>query len=267
MQFLTESHQKDAELIVRRPGSSHPLHFTLSPQLIDAPSVDRAYMLSPGIGYIRIASFDPKTANLFKDAIEKLGGANLKGLVLDLRNNTGGVVQTALESAAFFLKPGQRLLTAHGRSLEGQQEMDVPKNATPYTFPLAVLVNEKTASAAEIVTGALQDHDRATIVGETTYGKGLVQSVMPLSEERAIALTTAFYYTPSGRSIQKPLREGRSAIRFARTLLNRQRAQGAWRRRHSSRRDSHARPAQPAEGRARSERRHHVIRHRIHAET
>jgi carboxyl-terminal processing protease len=208
VQYLGESHQKQAELLVRRPGSVRPLKFTLSPELIDAPSVDRAFLLQPGIGYVRVASFDPQTAKLLKDAIEKLGGPKLKGLVLDLRNNTGGVVQTALLSASYFLKPGQRILTAHGRSLEGKQEMDVPKNAVPYSFPLAVLVNEKTASAAEIVTGAMQDHDRATIVGVTTYGKGLVQSVLPLSGNTAMALTTAFYYTPSGRSIQKPLREG-----------------------------------------------------------
>jgi carboxyl-terminal processing protease len=208
VQFLGESHQKRADLLVRRPGSVRPLRFTLDPELIDAPSVDRAFLLEPGIGYIRVASFDPKTAKLLKDSIEKLGGANLKGLVLDLRNNGGGVVETAMESAGYFLKPGQRILTAHGRVVDAGQEVDVPKTATPYGFPLAVLVNEKTASAAEIVTGALQDHDRATIVGVPTYGKGLVQSVMTLSGNTGMALTTAFYYTPSGRSIQKPLREG-----------------------------------------------------------
>jgi carboxyl-terminal processing protease len=208
VQFLGESHQKQADLVVRRPGSVRPLRFTLNPELIDAPSVDRAFLLQPGIGYVRVASFDPKTAKLLKDDIEKLGGASLKGLVLDLRNNTGGVVQTAMASASYFLQPGQRILTAHGRSVRGNDEVDVPKNASPYSFPLAVLVNEKTASAAEIVTGALQDHDRATIVGVPTYGKGLVQSVMPLSDNTGMALTTAFYYTPSGRSIQRPLREG-----------------------------------------------------------
>jgi len=208
VQFLGEAHQQRAELLVRRPGSVQPLRFTLDPAFIDAPSVDRAFLLKPGIGYIRVASFDPRTALLLKQDIEKLGGAQLHGLVLDLRNNTGGVVETALESASFFLKPGQRILTAKGRSVTGNQEVDVPKNATPYQFPLAVLVNEKTASAAEIVTGSLQDHDRATVVGVPTYGKGLVQSVIPLSGGTAMALTTAFYYTPSGRSIQKPLREG-----------------------------------------------------------
>jgi carboxyl-terminal processing protease len=208
IQFLGESHQQRAELLVRRPGSVRPLRFDLDPELIDAPSVDRAFLLQPGIGYVRVASFDPQTAKLLKDSIEKLGGGNLKGLVLDLRNNGGGVVQTAMACASYFLKPGQRILTARGRSVQGNDEVDTPKNADPYSFPLAVLVNEKTASAAEIVTGALQDHDRATVVGVPTYGKGLVQSVMPLSNNTAMALTTAFYYTPSGRSIQRPLHTG-----------------------------------------------------------
>jgi carboxyl-terminal processing protease len=104
-----------------------------------------------------------------------------------------------------FLKPGQRILTAKGRTGE-PQVADVPKDAKPYAFKLAVLINGKTASASEILAGALQDHDRAVIVGEPSYGKGLVQSVMPLAEGTGLAITTAFYYTPSGRSIQKPLR-------------------------------------------------------------
>jgi len=208
VQFLGESHQRRAELLVRRPGSVRPLRFVLDPELMDAPSVDRVFLLQSGIGYIRVASFDPKTAAMLKDAIEKLGGSKLRGLVLDLRNNGGGVVQTAMACASYFLKPGQRILTARGRSVKGNDEVDVPKDAVPYSFPLAVLVNERTASAAEIVTGALQDHDRATIVGVPTYGKGLVQSVMPLTDNTAMALTTAFYYTPSGRSIQRPLHTG-----------------------------------------------------------
>jgi carboxyl-terminal processing protease len=104
-----------------------------------------------------------------------------------------------------FLQPGQRILTAKGRFGE-PQTADVSNAAQPYRFRLAVVINNKTASASEILTGALQDHDRATIVGETSYGKGLVQSVLPLSNNTGLALTTAFYYTPSGRSIQRPLR-------------------------------------------------------------
>jgi carboxyl-terminal processing protease len=109
-----------------------------------------------------------------------------------------------METAALFLKPGARIVTVRGRSVAEKAE-EVPAGATPYEFPMAVLVNDKTASASEIVSGALQDHDRAAIVGEGTFGKGLVQSVYPLSQGTGLALTTALYYTPSGRSIQKPL--------------------------------------------------------------
>jgi carboxyl-terminal processing protease len=209
--FLSEARQHQAQIIVRRPTNVRPLQFILDPALVDAPSVDRAYMLRPGVGYVRITGFDPQTAKLLKDAIEKLGGAKLRGLVLDLRDNGGGVVQAALEAASYFLQPGQRILSVKGRSIEDQQ-VDVPKNAAPYTFRLAVLVNEKTASASEILSGALQDHDRATIVGVPSFGKGLVQNVLTLSGNTALALTTAFYYTPSGRSIQKPLPSGQLAV-------------------------------------------------------
>ena len=205
VQLLTEARQRQVRLDVRRPGNARLLQFVLTPEFMEAPSVDRAFLLDDNVGYVRVANFDPQTGKLLKEAIEKLGGSKLSGLVLDLRNNPGGVVGAALESASLFLKPGQKILSVRGRSVKGE-DADVPKTAEPYTFPLAVLVNGKTASAAEIVTGALQDHDRATVVGEPSYGKGLVQSVFNLSGSTALALTTAFYYTPSGRSIQRPLR-------------------------------------------------------------
>ncbi len=209
--YLSESHQHRAQLFVRRPTNARPLEFVLDPELLDSPSVDRAFLLQPGIGYIRVNGFDPQTAKQLKDAIENLGGDKLKALVLDLRDNPGGVVQTALEAASYFLKPGQKLLSVKGRSIE-DQSVEVPKTATPYAFPVAVLVNEKTASAAEILTGALQDHDRAVVLGEPSFGKGLVQNVFSLTGNTALALTTAFYYTPSGRSIQKPLPSGHLEI-------------------------------------------------------
>jgi carboxyl-terminal processing protease len=211
VQFLSEARQHQAQLIVRRPGNVRLLNFVLDPALVDSPSVDRAFLLKPGMGYIRANGFDPQTAKQLKEAIENLGGEKLKGLVLDLRDNPGGVVQAALEGASYFLKAGQKILSVKGRSVEGQ-DVDTPKTATPYSFAMAVLVNEKTASAAEIVSGALQDHDRATIIGQPTFGKGLVQNVFPLSGNTALALTTAFYYTPSGRSIQKTLPSGHLEI-------------------------------------------------------
>jgi carboxyl-terminal processing protease len=206
VELLTEARQQKVTVVIRRQGSVRPLEFTLTPELVDAPSVDRAFMLQPGFGYIRIASWDLQTAKQLQEAIQKLGANSLRGIVLDLRNNPGGVVKAALEGASMFLQPGQRILTARGRTSE-VESADVPKNAKPYRFKLAVVINEKTASASEIFSGALQDHDRAAIIGEPSYGKGLVQSVMPLSEGAGLAITTAFYYTPSGRSIQRPLRD------------------------------------------------------------
>ena len=207
VEYLGIARQQTANLVVRRPGNARLLQLTLNPALVDAPSVDRAFLLKPGVGYLRVASFDPPTGKLIKQEIEKLGGSKLSGLVVDMRNNPGGVVEAALQTVALFLKPGQKILSIKGRSVK-DEEVEVPKGAAPYTFPVAILVNAKSASAAEIVTGALQDHDRAIVIGETSFGKGLVQRVMPLIGNTALALTTAYYYTPSGRSIQKPLRSG-----------------------------------------------------------
>ena len=204
IELLTEARRQKVSIYIRRQGSPHLLQFTLTPELVDQPSVDRAFMLKPGIGYVRVSSWDLQTAKQLHDAVQKLGGDSLKGLILDLRNNPGGLVKAALDAASMFLQPGQRILTARGRTSE-VEAVDVPAKATPYHFSMAVLINEKTASASEILAGALQDHDRAVIVGDPSYGKGLVQSVMPLSGGAGLAITTAFYYTPSGRSIQKPL--------------------------------------------------------------
>ncbi len=204
VEVLSQTRQGQARLDVRRPGNVRLLQFVMTPEEMQAPSVDRAFLLRPDVGYLRVASFDEKTGAQIRDAIEKLGGANLRGLVLDLRNNPGGVLNAALDTAALFLEPDQKILSVRGRSVKGE-EVKVPANAKPYRFALALIVNEKSASASEIVAGALQDHKRAVIAGEPTYGKGLVQSVTPLSQGAALALTTAFYYTPQGRSIQRPL--------------------------------------------------------------
>ncbi len=203
-ELLTEARRQQAQLEVKRPGSAGVVHFTLNPEELQAPSVDRRFFVGAGIGYIRVASFEESTAALIHDAIEKLGGEHLSGVILDLRNNPGGLMTAAIQTASLFLEPGQKILTVRGRNVPEHGEV-VPEGAKPYHFKLAVLVNEKTASASEIVSGALQDHDRATILGQVSYGKGLVQSVFPISGGAGLALTTALYYTPSGRSIQKPL--------------------------------------------------------------
>jgi carboxyl-terminal processing protease len=203
-ELLSASRQRAARLDVRRGGSSRILQFTLIPEEMQSPSVERAFFLGAGIGYIRVSSFDANTATELKQAIDKLGGNGLAGLVLDLRNNPGGMVAAALDMSALFLPPGAKIVTVRGRHVPEKSEV-VPTIAQPYTFKLAILINEKTASASEIVSGAMQDHDRATILGVPSFGKGLVQSVYPLSGNTGLALTTALYYTPSGRSIQKPL--------------------------------------------------------------
>jgi carboxyl-terminal processing protease len=202
VELLNESKQKPAHLVVRHPGNMRMVELTMVPEEMQASSVERVFPLESGIGYIRVGGFEEKTAPEIREGIEKLGGRNLKGLVLDLRNNPGGLMTAALETASFFLQPGQVILSVKGRNVPEKIER-VPADSNPYTFPVAVLVNAKTASASEIVSGALQDHDRATIVGEPTFGKGLVQSVYPLAEGTGLALTTALYYIPSGRSIQK----------------------------------------------------------------
>lgn len=203
-QLLGEARQRQAELFVRRPGTSRIERFVMTPADVQTPPVDRAFFVAAGVGYIRVTGFEESTAREIREAIEKLGGAHLKALVIDLRNNPGGLVAAAVDMASLFLKPGLPIVTVRGRNVPEHTET-VPKIADPYEFKLAVLVNEKTASASEIFTGAMQDHDRATVLGAPTYGKGLVQSVFPLTEGTGLALTTALYYTPSGRSIQKPL--------------------------------------------------------------
>ena len=202
VEFLAYSRQKDAVLAVRRQNFPRPLEFVLSPATLDAPTVERAFPLKPGIGYIRVSSFEDKTGRDLKNAIEKIGGKKLQGLVLDLRNNPGGVFSSALETASLFLPAGTRLTSVRGRSKK-EENVDVPAGNDPYSFPLTVLMNEKSASGSEVVASALQDNGRAKIVGLPSYGKGLVQSVFPVSNGNGLALTTAYYYTPKGRSIQR----------------------------------------------------------------
>jgi carboxyl-terminal processing protease len=207
IQLLSQARQQTAQLDVRKPGNARPFRITLSPALIDEPSVDRSFLLEPGVGYLRVKAFEMPTGKLVKESIEKLGGADLHGLVLDLRDNPGGAVQAAVEVASLFLQPDQVVFTIRGRK-EQKEESRVSALARPYAFPVAILMNEKSASAAEILAGAMQDHDRAVILGESSYGKGIVQNVFPLSGNSGLALTIAFYYTPSGRSLQKPLASG-----------------------------------------------------------
>ena len=208
--LLSESRRSEAQLMVRRPGNSRLLPFKLTPEDMTSPSVDRAFLLEPGVGYVRVDSFEGETGKQLKQAVESLGGDKLRGLVLDLRNNPGGLLTAAVECAALFLEPGQVVMSTRGRA-KAAEDSKTPAGGAPYKFPLAVLVNGKSASGSEILAGAVQDYRRGKVIGERTYGKGLVQSIYPLSQGTGMALTTAFYFTPTGRSIQKPLSEGQIA--------------------------------------------------------
>jgi carboxyl-terminal processing protease len=184
-----------------REGQPKPLVFDLIRDEIPHPSVDLAYEIRPGVGYIHLTQFQEDTAQDVSKAINGFG--NLKGLVFDLRGNPGGLLSQAVEVCDHLLAKGQGIVSQRGRAYPDQVYAATHGNGGR-TFPIVVLVNRGTASAAEIVSGALQDHDRALIVGETTFGKGLVQTVYDLADHSmALALTTYHYYTPSGRLIQR----------------------------------------------------------------
>ncbi|HHI92794.1 MAG TPA: S41 family peptidase [Gammaproteobacteria bacterium] len=193
----------DIVLTIIREGEEKPLKITITRDTIKVKSV-RARDLGDGFGYLRISQFQSRTGENLAEAIEKLKKDNdgkLNGMVLDLRNNPGGVLNAAVEVSDAFLETGLIVYT-QGRIADSEMKF----NATPRRLldgaPLVVLVNGGSASASEIVAGALQDHKRAVIIGTRTFGKGSVQTILPLNEKTALKLTTARYYTPSGRSIQ-----------------------------------------------------------------
>jgi carboxyl-terminal processing protease len=187
-----------------REGSPKPLVFDLIRDEIPRNSVDLAFQLKPGIGYIHVTNFMETTSREVGDALDKFqASGDLKGLVLDLRGNPGGLLNEAVNMSDKFLQKGQIVVSQRGRAFPDQIYRAAHGEQGTDKYPIVVLVNRNTASAAEIVSGALQDHDRALIVGETTFGKGLVQTVFQITENTGLALTTYHYYTPSGRLIQR----------------------------------------------------------------
>ena len=187
-------------ITILREGSDKSLEFSVVRDEIPRYSVDLHFMIHPGIGYMHVSGFNETTEHEVADALEQMG--DLKGLILDLRQNPGGLLNEGVGVADKFLRKGQLIVSHHGRSSAEKRYVAAHGNGGK-EYPLVVLVNRGTASAAEIVAGAIQDHDRGLVVGETTFGKGLVQTVYPLSENTGLALTTAKYYTPSGRLIQR----------------------------------------------------------------
>jgi carboxyl-terminal processing protease len=187
---------------ILRAGNAAPIEFTLKRSRVELHSV-KADMLEPAFGYVRISQFSETTGDDVEAALKDLrkrNGAPLRGLVLDMRDNPGGVLEAAVAVADIFLESGV-IVSAKGRTPESKFEMTATPGDALHGAPIVVLVNGGSASAAEIVAGALKDQHRAKLMGRTTFGKGSVQTVIPLSGDRALKLTTSLYYTPSGVSI------------------------------------------------------------------
>jgi len=191
----------EVELTVVRKGVKEPLTFRIKRDVIPLKSV-RYYQLTPEMGYVRISNFQSHTTRDLKNALHKLEkGEGLKGLILDLRNNPGGLLSQAVKVSDLFLDEGV-IVSTRGRDKAQNISMSAHRNGTERRYPIIVLVNGGSASASEIVAGALQDNKRALILGTRTFGKGSVQTIIPLADGSGLRLTTARYYTPSGRSIQ-----------------------------------------------------------------
>ncbi|MCE7959635.1 MAG: S41 family peptidase [Acidobacteria bacterium ACB2] len=195
------------KITIVRPGLGEPLNMTVTRAEIPTNSVSFAFMLEPGVGYIRLKDFTHTSAPEMAEAWEKLEKQGMKKLVFDLRGNPGGLLDQAIALADFFLRKGEKVVFTRGRTAATEQTFAAPGKHTRPRIPVVVLINKGSASASEIVAGALQDHDRGLVVGQTSWGKGLVQSVYTLSDNAGLALTTAKYYTPAGRCIQRDYRE------------------------------------------------------------
>jgi carboxyl-terminal processing protease len=195
------------QIVITREGVDKPLIFNITRGEIPRYSVQNAFFVKPGIAYIDVEMFNENTSRELDDAFKTLDEKTLKGLVLDLRANPGGLLNEGVAVAGRFLKRGQNVVSHRGRTSPEKPYL-ASNGASTRNYPIVILVDRYSASAAEIVAGALQDHDRAWIFGDNTFGKGLVQTVFPLSENTGLALTTAKYYTPSGRLIQRDYSSG-----------------------------------------------------------
>ena len=193
----------EVSITVTRPGDEESLSFTIVRDDIPTNSIRVAFMLDSTTGYIKLQNFTRTSDRELENHVQALEEQGMTRLVLDLRNNPGGLLDQAVRVSERFLDQGQMVVYTDGRIRGADQEFRAGGAGSRTDLPLVVLVNKYSASASEIVAGALQDHDRALIVGNTTWGKGLVQTVYPLSQGAALALTTARYFTPSGRLIQR----------------------------------------------------------------
>lgn len=186
-----------------RVGMKEPIPLTIERAAIPTNSITNVLMVRPGIGYIRIKDFTYTTVRELGEAITKLEQEGMEKLILDLRMNPGGLLDAAVGVADHFIEPGEMIVYHKGRTPETYQEYRAPGKHESLDVPVIVLISRESASASEIVAGAIQDHDRGLVVGETSWGKGLVQSVYSLQYGAGLALTTSRYFTPSGRNIQR----------------------------------------------------------------
>jgi len=188
-------------ITIERPGEPEPIELAVIRDEISMYTIKYVFRLDDEIGYVRVNKFSETTGGELDDALEKLDEKSLKGLVLDLRDNPGGALSQALAVSDSFLRKDQLIVKTRNRSGRGREYR--AEEGSEYEYPMVVLINRNSASASEIVSGALQDHDRALIVGETSFGKALVQTIFPLEGNRGLALTTGRYLTPSNRLIQR----------------------------------------------------------------
>lgn len=186
-----------------RPGVDEPIHLTIIRDEIGSFSITNKFVMDGGIGYIKLATFAETTGRELRDALRELDAQNLQGLIFDLRGNPGGALQAAIEVSEAFLQEEQLIVETRGRTRGSNREFESQRANDDNLYPLVVLIDRNSASASEIVAGAIQDHDRGLIVGENSFGKGLVQSLLPLSKQAILTLTTQKWYTPSGRLIQR----------------------------------------------------------------
>jgi carboxyl-terminal processing protease len=197
------------KLKVERAGSEAPLDFTIVRDSVPLPSIRNAYMLRPGTGYIGLTGgFQSTSDEELREALDKLKNQGMRQVILDMRGNPGGLLKQAIDVASEFLPRGQVVVSVKGRTEYSSPEVYKSSGSNPEDVPLVVLINRGTASASEIVAGAIQDHGRGLIVGETSFGKGLVQHVFLLPFNTGLTLTTARYYTPYGRSLQRDYSSG-----------------------------------------------------------
>jgi carboxyl-terminal processing protease len=190
-------------ITIERPGDSEPFQVSIERDDIPIDSIRVAHMLNDEVGFVRISNFTSTTADELDQAVERLTESGMTRLIVDLRNNPGGLLEQAVEVSERFIPPGELIVYTRGRINGANQDYVAKRGVKRVDLPLILLVNGSSASASEIVSGAIQDHDRGLVVGETTFGKGLVQRVIPLPDGGALAVTTAKYYTPSGRLIQR----------------------------------------------------------------